>query len=446
MQSAQLPPHSTLAEQSVLGAILVDNESIYKSLELIKSSDFYKTPHQHIYSAMAGMCVDSQQINLLSLSDQLKKNGHLEAIGGVEYLDQLEQVIPTSQAITSHCKIVRDKKTLRSLIEIARDMMASSLNESVDVDDFIRECEQKIYNLSDADHSNAFVNVKEVVHGSFSQIEAAYENKSNTIGIPSGFKKVDAITSGFQNSDLIIIAARPSIGKTTFAVDIATNISLSDEPVHVAVFSLEMSKEQLGIKFLCSKAKVNSQNVRKGWVSNSDWPSLTSAAGSFSESNFIEIDDSPTISPMQIRAKLRRLNSKLDNNVGLIIIDHLQFMTSDEKKENRNLEIGSITAGLKRIAKEFKIPVIALSHLNRLLASRTDKRPILTDLKESGSIEGDADVVILMHREEYYNRDTGEQGIAEINIAKQRNGPVGTAKLAFIKEYPSFRNLQEDGF
>ena len=439
----KLPPHNLEAEQSVLGAIFKSNDALPKALEIIQADDFYRGPHRKIFQAMMELFEMSEPIDLLVLSDKLRKNKDLESVGGVEYLSLLEETVPTAAAITYHSKIIREKKILRDLINSGTEIVAKSYEDTDDVNHLLDECEKSIFDIAQKKIKKSFFDLKTIVKTSFESIETLFERKTLITGVPTGFKRFNEMTAGLQPSDLIIIAGRPSMGKTTFAVDIARHVGVV-EKIPVAIFSLEMSKEQLGIKMLCSEGRVSSNKIRTGFLSKSDWPNLTTAAGKLSEAP-IFIDDSPGLTALDIRARARRLYAEQNKNIGLIIIDYLQLMRGRGKIENRQLEISEITRALKELAKELNVPVVALSQLSRAVESREKKIPQLSDLRESGSIEQDADVVVFLFREEVYKHDTEDAGIAEVIIGKQRNGPIGDFKVTFIKEYPRFENYAEMG-
>jgi len=431
----KLPPYNEEAEQYVLGACLEPGEAFAKALEVLENDDFYKGIHRSIFLAMEELFSAGEPIDILTLSERLRKNNALESIGGIEYLSQLEEIAPTSAALTHHARIVRDKKILRDLIETASDIAVKSYDDSEETDVILDRAEQSIFRISEKKNKRAFFGIKEIIKRSFDSIEKLFDKPGMVTGVETGFTDLDKLTSGLQSSDLIIIAGRPSMGKTSFALDIARFAAMKRR-IPTAIFSLEMSKEQLGIRLLCSDARISSQKLRTGFLKTTDWPNLTAAAGRISESP-IFIDDSPQLSTLDVRARSRRLKSEHD--IGLIIIDYLQLMHG-HSAESRQLEISEISRGLKGLAKELDVPIIALSQLSRAVESRPDKRPLLSDLRESGSIEQDADVVAFIYRDEFYNKESQDAGIAEILIRKQRNGPVGDIRLAFIGEYTRFEN------
>ena len=439
----KLPPYNLEAEQSVMGAIFKSHNALPKALEIIQADDFYRGSHYKIFKAMVQLFNINEPVDLLTLSDRLRKNDDLEAVGGVEYLSQLEEIVPTAAAITYHCKMIREKKILRELINTATEIVTKSYEDKSDVNALLDESEKSIFEIAGKKTKKSFESIETIVKKSFESIETLFERKTLITGVPTGFTKFNEMTAGLQRSDLIIIAGRPSMGKTTFAMDIARHVGVKED-IPVAIFSLEMSKEQLGIKMLCAEGRVSSNKVRTGYLAKSDWPNLTNAAGKLSDAP-IFIDDSPGLTALDIRARARRLQAELDKDLGLIIIDYLQLMRGMGKIESRQLEISEITRALKEMAKELNVPVVALSQLSRAVESRDRKIPQLSDLRESGSIEQDADVVVFLFREEVYNHDTENAGIAEIIIGKQRNGPIGQFKAAFIKEYPRFENYADTG-
>jgi len=433
----KLPPYNEEAEQYVLGACFGSGDAFARALEIIELDDFYKTSHRKIFSAMQFLFEANEPIDILTVADRLRKSDGLDDAGGMDYLDFLEGLVPTSAAISHHSKIIREKKVLRDLIETATEIVATSYEDSDEADEILDKAERSIFEISEKRTKRSFYSIKEIVKSSFDSIEKLFEKPGMVTGVETGFRELDQITSGLQPSDLVIIAGRPSMGKTSFALDIA-RFAACKRKVPTAIFSLEMSKEQLGLRMLCSEARVSSVKLRTGFLATSDWPNLTAAAGRISEAP-IFIDDSPQLATLDVRARARRL--KAEHSLGLVIIDYLQLMHGSLKIESRQLEISEISRGLKGLAKELDVPIIALSQLSRAVESRTDKRPLLSDLRESGSIEQDADVVAFIYRDEVYDNETAKEGIAEILIRKQRNGPIGDVELAFLKEYTRFENL-----
>jgi replicative DNA helicase len=433
----KLPPYNEEAEQYVLAACFGSGDAFARALEIIELDDFYKTSHRKIFSAMQFLFEANEPIDILTVADRLRKNDDLDDVGGMDYLSFLEGLVPTSAAISHHSKIIREKKVLRDLIETATEIVTTSYDDSDDADEILDKAERSIFEISEKRTKRSFYSIKEIVKSSFDSIEKLFEKPGMVTGVETGFRELDQITSGLQPSDLVIIAGRPSMGKTSFALDIA-RFAACKRKVPTAIFSLEMSKEQLGLRMLCSEARVSSVKLRTGFLATSDWPNLTAAAGRISEAP-IFIDDSPQLATLDIRARSRRL--KAEHSLGLVIVDYLQLMHGSRKIESRQLEISEISRGLKGLAKELNVPIIALSQLSRAVESRTDKRPLLSDLRESGSIEQDADVVAFIYRDEVYDSETTKTGIAEILIRKQRNGPIGDVELAFLKEYTRFENL-----
>jgi len=434
----KLPPYNEEAEQYVLGACFGSGDAFARSLEIIELNDFYKTSHRKIFSAMQFLFEANQPIDILTVADRLRKSDELDDAGGMDYLDFLEGLVPTSAAISHHSRIIREKKVLRDLIETATEIVVSSYEDSDDAEEILDKAERSIFEISEKRTKRSFYSIREIVKSSFDSIEKLFEKPGMVTGVETGFRELDQLTSGLQPSDLVIIAGRPSMGKTSLALDIA-RFAACKRKVPTAIFSLEMSKEQLGLRMLCAEARVSSVKLRTGFLASSDWPNLTAAAGRISEAP-IFIDDSPQLATLDIRARSRRL--KAEHSLGLVIVDYLQLMHGSRKIESRQLEISEISRGLKGLAKELNVPIIALSQLSRAVENRTDKRPLLSDLRESGSIEQDADVVAFIYREEVYDAETAKAGIAEILIRKQRNGPIGDVELAFLKEFTRFENLE----
>jgi replicative DNA helicase len=433
----KVPPQNLEAEQSVLGGILLDNMAINSVLEIIVTDDFYSEAHRKIFTAILDLSEKSEPSDLITLSSILRDKKQLDGIGGESYLASLVDTVPSAANISYYSKIVKEKAILRKLIGAATEILNKSYDSSSDIDSVLDESEHTIFEISENKVKPTFYPIKEIIKDSFKTIESLYEKKALITGVSTGYKKVDEITSGFQNSDLIIIAGRPSMGKTALAINIAQYASIENE-TPVAIFSLEMSKEQLAFRLLASEARVDSQRLRKGFVGEVDWPKLTTAAGRLSEAP-IYIDDTPAISVLEMKAKARRL--KAEHGLGLVILDYLQLMRG--RGPSREQEISEISRSLKSLAKELEVPVVALSQLNRQVEARSDRRPQLADLRESGAIEQDADVIMFIYRDEVYNKseDNPEKGLAEVIIGKQRNGPTGLVKLSFLKEYTRFENL-----
>ena len=438
-----LPPQNIEAEESLLSAILVDNTALLEVVEILAVQDFYRTAHQKIFAAISDLFNRGEPIDLVTLANGLKEKGHLEGVGGAAYLARLVDTVPMAVNAQHYARIVHDKAVLRRLIEKANAITKRCFQEHGGTDEIIDFAEASIFEITEKKARQAFYPLSKLIDGNIDFLEEKQKNKSMVTGVPTGFTHLDNLTSGFQNSDLIILAARPSMGKTALALNIARNAAV-DAGVPVAIFSLEMSKEQLSLRLLCSEARIDSSRLRSGFFSMEDWDRLTDAAGVLSAAP-IFIDDSPTLSAMEVRAKARRL--KMDKNIGLIVIDYLQLMQGRAGAERRDLEISEISRSLKALAKEISLPVIALSQLNRMLEQRTDKRPRLSDLRESGALEQDADVVAFIYRDEVYNKEetNPHKGTAEVILAKQRNGPTGEVLLTFLSAYTRFENMAPEG-
>jgi replicative DNA helicase len=439
----KMPPQSVEMEQGVLGAILLENDVLVRVLEVLEDRDFYQEAHRWIFQAMIELFEENTPIDLLTVTERLRKKERLEAIGGASYLTELVEIVPTAANVWHHARIVRDKAVLRGLIRTATAIVTESYDDTEDVDTLLDRAEQAIFEISQRKSTAGFVNINTVLKGSFKHIEQLYERKELITGVPTSFTRFDSLTAGLQPSDLIIIAGRPSMGKTAFSLNIAQHVGVRVRRP-VAIFSLEMSKEQLVMRMLCAEAQIDSSKLRTGFLSREDWPRLTRAAGTLSEAS-IYIDDTPAQSSLDIRAKARRLRAEL-GDLALVIVDYLQLMRGRARTENRQQEISEITRALKALAKELQVPVVALSQLSRAVEQRKPPRPQLSDLRESGAIEQDADVVALIYRDEVYDENSDQKGIAEIIIAKQRNGPTGLVKLHFHGEYTRFGNLEERDF
>ncbi len=435
----KLPPQNLEAEQSILGSILLENNSINNVLEIMSDGDFYSEAHRKIFNLMVELSEKNEPVDFITLSNALKNKNILDSVGGAAYIASLVDNVPSAANAANYAKIVKEKAILRGLIGSATDIISSCYETGSDVDQVLDRAEHSIFEIAENKVRPSFFPIREIVKDSFRSIEDLYARKELITGVPTGFEKIDDITSGLQKSDLIIIAGRPSMGKTAFALNIAQFAALEAE-TPVAVFSLEMSKEQLVFRLLASEAKVDSQRLRKGFLGETDWPKLTTAAGRLSEAPLF-IDDTPAITVLEMKAKSRRL--KADRGLGLIVVDYIQLMRAGGYRDSREQEISEISRSLKGLAKELKVPVIALSQLNRKVEDRTNRRPQMADLRESGAIEQDADVIAFIYRDEVYNKseDNPEKGIAEIIIGKQRNGPTGTVKLAFLEKFTCFENL-----
>ena len=437
-----LPPQHIEAEESIISAILIDNNMLLDVIEILAPEDFYRTAHQKIYTAIRDLFDKTEPIDLVTLTNRLKEKGQLEEIGGASYLSRLVDTVPLAVNAPHYAKIVHDKASLRRLIEKANAIVKRCFKEEGKADEVIDFAESAIFEIAENKSQQAFYPISKIIPGNIDSLEEIQGNRSLVTGVPTGFSQLDNLTSGFQNSDLIILAARPSMGKTALALNIARHAAV-DAGIPVAIFSLEMSKEQLSLRMLCSEARMDSSRLRGGFISMEDWGRLTDAASILTQSS-IFIDDSASLTAMDIRAKARRL--KMDKNIGLIVIDYLQLMQGRAGAERRDLEISEISRSLKALAKELKLPVLALSQLNRMLEQRTDKRPRLSDLRESGALEQDADVVAFIYRDEVYNKeeDNPSRGTAEILLSKQRNGPTGDVHLAFLNAFTRFENLASE--
>ncbi|MDD5711744.1 MAG: replicative DNA helicase [Smithellaceae bacterium] len=438
----RVPPQNLEAEQSVLGAILLDNQAISSVIEILDGRDFYSEAHRKIFTAVTELYDRNEPCDFITLNNILKDKKHLDNVGGATYLASLVDNVPSAANVGYYVKIIKEKAVLRRLIGTATEILSKSYETGSDVDNVLDEAEQAIFEISENKSRQSFSSLKDVIKSSFKTIEDLCTRTELITGVPTGFEKIDELTSGLQRSDLIIIAGRPSMGKTAFAINIAQHAAIETN-TPVAIFSLEMAKEQLAFRMLSSLAKVDSQRIRKGLLGDTDWPKLVNAAGKLSEAP-IFIDDTPAITALEMKAKARRLKS--EKGLGLIVLDYLQLMRSGGPKDSREQEISEISRSLKALAKELSVPVIALSQLNRKVEDRTNRRPQMADLRESGAIEQDADVIAFIYRDEVYNKseDNLERGMAEIIIGKQRNGPTGTVKLVFLEQYTSFENLAVD--
>jgi replicative DNA helicase len=433
-----LPPHSIEAEESILSSILIDNDTLLDIIEILSPEDFYKSAHQKIFNAITELFSKNEPVDLVTLTNILRNNGRLAEIGGATFLASLVDSVPIAVNARYYAKIIHDKASIRRLIGKANAVVKRCFEAQGDVDDIIDFAESSIFEISENKVKPAFYPLSQIIERNIDALEERQGNKALLTGVATGFTQLDNLTSGLQPSDLIILAARPSMGKTALALNMIRNAAV-DANVPSAIFSLEMSKEQLSMRMLCAEARIDSARLRSGFFSREDWVKLTDAAGVLSDAP-IFIDDSPDISAMEIRAKARRL--KMDKNLGLIVIDYLQLMKGRLSAERRDLEISEISRSLKALAKELELPVVALSQLNRKLEERSDKRPQLSDLRESGALEQDADVVAFIYRDEVYNKDENNpnKGKAEVILSKQRNGPIGMAPLVFLNSYTRFEN------
>jgi replicative DNA helicase len=431
-------PHSLEAERTVLGAILIENEAFHNASEVLTEKDFYRDAHRRIFQRMAALSARGDAIDLVTLREELSRSGDLEPSGGVSYLTSLLEGVPRATNVPYYSRIVKDKSVLRNLIAAANRISQSCFGDVEETQVVLDEAERTIFDIAEGAIRSGFQPVSEIVTKTFKQLDELSERKELVTGVGTGFVEFDEITSGLQRSDLIIVAARPAMGKTSFCMNIAQHVGLKTKGC-VGVFSLEMSKEQLVLRMLCGEARVDMHKLRSGFLSEKDWGKLVQAVADLSRAK-VYIDDTPGISVMEMRAKARRL--KLEAGLDLLIVDYLQLMQGRGRFENRTQEIGNISRSLKGLAKELNIPIVALSQLSRAPETRGGHKPQLSDLRESGALEQDADVVVFIYREEEYNQTPDNRGIAELIIGKQRNGPTGTIKMAFIKEYTRFENLE----
>ena len=434
----RVPPQNIEVEQSVLSAILIRNNTLPEVLELLSEKDFYREAHRKIFAAMVDLFERSEPTDLITLTNVLKERGQLESIGGASYLAELVDTVPMATNASHYAKIIREKATLRALIERAASITSRCFEDRGNVEELLDFAERSIFDISENKIRPAFHALADILTDTYKAVEDAYENKVLVTGVPTGFSSLDQKTSGLQPGDLVIIAGRPSMGKTALALNIAENASIQTR-MPIGIFSLEMSKEQLSLRMLSSEARIDSSRMRGGYLSESDLARINRAAGALYDLP-LYIDDSPAISALEIRAKARRM--MMEKGLGLIIIDYLQLMRGRASAERRDLEISEISRSLKALAKEINVPVVALSQLNRKVEDRSNKRPVLSDLRESGAIEQDADVIMFIYRDEVYNKKEGDPDrTAEINVAKQRNGPTGTVKLAFLEYCTRFEDL-----
>ncbi len=443
----RVPPSNVEMEQAILGAIILDNEATPKAIEILPDpSDFYKPGHRKIYEAILDLFNRNEPVDLMTLSESLRTRGRLEEVGGVDYLAELIEMVPTSANVKIHCKVVREKAVLRKLITVAGEAVTLAYEQRDDVDTLVDQIESMVLDISQQRARGTFVEIKNLINPTMKIIENLYDRKQLITGVATGYKDLDEKTAGLQKSDLIIIAGRPSMGKTALALNIVQNYTKIEEEGVVCMFSLEMSSSQLVQRLLCSEAKVSSQKLRTGFLAQTDWPKLSIAAGNLYKRS-IFIDDTPGQTVLDMRGKARRLQAE-KGRLDLIIIDYLQLMDSRGKAESRVQEVSAITRSLKQLAKEIDVPVIAISQLSRKVEDRTGNRPQLADLRESGSIEQDADVVLFVYREEFYHPDKPDaENKAEIIIGKQRNGPLGTLTLTFLKDFTRFEDFaRQEGY
>lgn len=440
--SGRVPPQAVDVEMAVLGAMLIEKEAIAKAVEVLDEGSFYKPAHQQIFAGMIGLFERSEPVDLITLIEELRRRGQLEKVGGEVYLTELTTRTTSSANVEFHAHIVLEKALMRQLIASSSEVINRAYRETEDALDLLDEAEQSIFRISEQRMKKTFVTMNTAVHSTMELLESIHGKHSGITGVPAGFTELDNITGGFQKSDLVIVAGRPSQGKTALVLSIARNASVTHN-VPIGFFSLEMSTQQLVMRLICAEARVDAHSVRTGRLPEDEWRKLSTSVGRLYKAK-IFIDDTPALGVLELRAKARRL--KAEHNVGLIVVDYLQLMQGPRNVQSREQEISTISRSLKALAKELSIPVLALSQLNRAVEARGDKRPVLADLRESGAIEQDADVVLFVHRPEMYGIDKDEdgnptEGMSEIIIGKQRNGPTGTVRLAFIRQYARFENL-----
>jgi replicative DNA helicase len=436
--SGRVPPQNLEAEQSVLGACLIGPDALAQVSDLLRPEDFYRTDHALIFAAMLDLFERGQPVDLITVADLMAQRAQTEDAGGAAYLASLASAVPTAAGLTHHARIVRDKAVLRALISAASEISERAYEASEQVEEVLDAAETSVFAIAERTIQGAFSSLKDVIKEDIATVQSRYERKELVTGITTGYRELDRLTSGLQRSDLTIIAGRPSMGKTAFALNMAENAALKGHPV--AFFSLEMSKEQLGLRLLCSQAKVEGDKLRSGFLSPREWERLIKAAGVLSEAPFY-IDDSAALSVMEMRAKARRL--KAEKKCELMVVDYLQLMRGSGRTDSREQEISEISRSLKALAKELKVPVIAISQLNRRLEERPNKRPQLADLRESGAIEQDADLIIFIYRDKVYNPESPAENTAEVIIGKQRNGPLGKVELTFLERFTSFEELEK---
>ena len=441
----RIPPHSTEAEQSLLGGLMIDQRAWDQVADAVSAGDFYRHDHCLVFEAIGRLVERDEPADAVTVIEQLEQEGELEAAGGRDYLAQLVQATPSAANIRAYAQIVRQRAILRDLIQIGGDIAASAHeSEGRPVSELVDLAEQKVFDIADRGQrtGQGFRQLKEIVSGSIDRLDTLSRSESDITGIPTGFAIMDEKTAGLQRGDLVVVAGRPSMGKTALAINIAENAAIGHQ-IPTAIFSLEMSAEQLSFRMIGSIGRVDQSKLRTGKLSDDDWPRVNSAVSLLSNAPII-IDDAPALTPTELRARARRLKRR--NNLGLIVVDYLQLMQVSGTQENRATEISEISRSLKALAKEIDVPVIALSQLNRSVEQRTDKRPVMSDLRESGAIEQDADVIFFIYREEVYDKDTPRKGVADIIIGKQRNGPVGEFRLTFMGEFTKFENLVAEAY
>ncbi|MBO6233570.1 MAG: replicative DNA helicase [Clostridia bacterium] len=440
MELGKIPPHDIEAEQAVIGSMLTDKDAVAAAIEVLSENDFYREDNKLIFVAIVSLFNRAEPVDIITVKAELESMGKFDKVGGIEYLAELPEKVPTTANVSKYIKIVEEKSTLRELIKAANEIIESGYDTTENVDDIIEGAEKKIFDTIQNKAKNSYAALKDVLVDSFNQLEELYNRKQHVTGVPSGFTELDYKTAGFHGSELILIAARPAMGKSAFALNIATNAAMKAK-VPVVIFSLEMAKEQNVNRILCSEAMVDSNKVRTGKLEENDWVKLAETIGPLSEAE-IYIDDTPGISITEIRSKCRKL--KMEKNIGMVVIDYLQLIQGSGKRNaSREQEISEISRSLKILAKELGVPVIALSQLSRAVEQRPDHRPMLSDLRESGAIEQDADLVMFLYRDDYYNPESEKKDIAEVIIAKHRGGSTGTVDLLWLGNYTKFVNLEK---
>jgi replicative DNA helicase len=434
------PPQNIEAEQAILGAVFLEQEALVTASETVTSGDFYRPSHQRIFQVMIELGERGEPVDLITVTAELENRKWLEDVGGVTYLTDLASSVPTAANVEYYCRIIEQKAILRKLIRTATKIVTEGYNQSEDLGLMLSNAEKNIMEISQKRSRGGFQHIKDVLMDAYERIETLSTSKGDVTGIPTGYPDLDKMTSGLQRSDLIILAARPSVGKTAFALNVAQNVAVRSGS-SVGVFSLEMGAAQLVMRMICAEGNIDAGKLRTGYLDEDDWRKLTMSIGSLSKAP-IYIDDTPGVTISDIRSKCRRLKAE-QGEVGLILIDYLQLISGRGNGDNRQQEISEISRSLKLMARELNCPVIALSQLSRAVEQRQDKRPMLSDIRESGSIEQDADIVAFLYREDYYDKETEEKNIIEVIIGKQRSGPTGTVKLAFLKEYNKFVSLDQ---
>lgn len=439
-QNLKIPPHSIEGEQSVLGGLMLDKRAWEKIADRITENDFYRHDHRLIFRSITKLEAADKPFDVITLSDELSKTNELADAGGLAYLGQLAKDTPSAANIRAYADIVRERSVFRQLIEVGTDIAGDAFNpEGRESKELLDTAERRVFEIAEqgARSNSGFKNIKQLLTSTVAQIDMLFEQEGTLTGVTTGFKDFDEQTSGLQKGDLVIVAGRPSMGKTTFSMNIAENAAIA-QGISVAIFSMEMPAESLAMRMISSMGRIDQHRLRTGQLGDEDWPRITSAVSLLSEAK-VFIDDTPALSPTDIRARARRL--KREHGLGLIVIDYLQLMQVAGSSENRTNEISEISRGLKALAKELEVPVIALSQLNRSLEQRPNKRPVMSDLRESGAIEQDADLIVFIYRDEVYNEDSPDKGSAEIIVGKQRNGPIGTTRLTFLGQFTKFENF-----